>query len=131
MPQQNWSILVLRPPRRDFLRQALQHLQPGRVRLVFNRDQRAAQFDENQPAAHVFGISVTIVRTAPASSNHLATLPDISGVTRAIIFPPRPAPESLAPSAPDEWAASMSLSSSGEETPILRSSAWFSSINGQ
>lgn len=56
----------------------------------------------------------------------MATLFEVSGLTSAIIFPPRPAPESLAPNAPAWRAAPISFSSSGDETLISSSTAWLS-----
>src|SRR5450759_591675 len=43
---------------------------------------------------------VTITLTAPASRSASATGPAVSALTRAIMFPPRPPPESFAPPAP-------------------------------
>src|SRR5450759_1039876 len=73
---------------------------------------------------------VTMTLTAPASRSASATGPAVSALTRAIMFPPRPPPESFAPPAPAERAAATRRSSCGQETPISTSSSWLASISG-
>ena len=68
-------------------------------------------------------IVVASTRTAPAARKARDTDDSVVSLTSAIMLPPRPAPESLAPPAPASLAASTSLSSSSEETSSSRSNS--------
>src|SRR4030065_565550 len=57
MPQHNLHILVLCPGFSYFLCQPFHYLQPGSIRLIFIRDQRATQFKKNQLVVHITPIS--------------------------------------------------------------------------
>src|SRR3972149_780274 len=72
---------------------------------------------------------VMIVFRAPASFKDSETDSASSGLTKAIMLPPRPPPDIFAPVAPASRAASTSRSNSGEETVSFCRRAWFSSMS--
>src|SRR5450432_1201132 len=94
-------------------------------RFTLIRDQRTAQFNEceghqllsNMVLSRVALFNIVVqVRTAPAAPSASETKSAESGSTRAIMFPPRPPPESFAPSAPASRAAPTRSFNSGEDT---------------
>src|SRR5260221_9998141 len=105
--------------RRDLLSSTAHYLGLEVFRLALVGDERTAQFNKcqrHQLLSKVLSRIVVQVRTAPAVRSATATLLAVVASARAIMLPPRPPPESFAPSAPPSRAAPTSVFSSGEDT---------------